>query len=319
MIKGGNMSKSNMMFMNVITPLHNGSGEGLGIVDNPIMRERTTQFPIIQASSIKGVLRDAYGDDNDGYSLFGSPSKSGEENMHAGAISFGEGQILAFPVRSLKGCFVWLTSPLVLWRFYQKIDIIKMSNLFPSLIDLIGMVRSNQQKAMICPCGRKEIVFNNNKLLLEEFPINYDDSLELEKFAKEVGSDVYQSGIDDFLKNEFENKLVLVNDDTFRYFVTNATEIVPNISIDEKGTTEKGSLRYTEYLPSETIMYSILTFDKSRRIDSHLDANGVKKKFEDIFSSKILQIGGNETIGKGIVKLAFIKEEDSNDKQKSGS
>ena len=156
------------------------------------------------------------------------------------------------------------------------------------------------------------------KLLLEEFPIAYVDSKELEEFAEEIGGNVYESKID-FLKKEFEKKLVVLDDDTFRYFVTNATEIIPNIMIGDKGTTKKGSLRYTEYLPSETIMYSILTFERSRRNNRRLDAKGVKKLFADNLPRNIIQIGGDETTGKGIVKLALTKGANSNDEQKSGS
>lgn len=321
MIEGDNMREYDIMFMDVITPLHNGSGEGVGLVDNPILRERTTQFPIIQASSIKGVLRDAYGKEYDSdvvFSLFGPPPNSGAD--HAGAISFGEGQILAFPVRSLKGCFVWVTSPLVLWRFYQKIGITGKDtgkeDLFIELKKLIDKIISGMDNAMICPSGRGTLLLNgenkDEKLLLEEFPIGCDDSKELEEFAKEVSKKIYGSGNDNFLKNEFEKKLVLLNDDTFRYFVTNATEVVPNIQIGEKGTTVKGSLRYTEYLPSETIMYSTLIFEKSRRDEK--DAKGVKKLFADKLPKKTIQIGGDETTGKGIVKLALVEGVESNDR-----
>ena len=310
------MGQYDIMFMDVITPLHNGSGEGLGLVDNPILRERTTQFPIIQASSIKGVLRDAYGKEYNSdvvFSLFGPPPGKGEE--HAGAISFGEGQILAFPVRSLKGCFVWVTSPLVLWRFYQKIGIIGKENLFPELKNLIDEIISGMDKAMICPSGRGTLLLNDEnkdeKLLLEEFPIGCDDSKELGEFAKKISKKIYGIGNGNFLKNEFEKKLVLLNDDTFRYFVTNSTEVVPNMRIGENGTTVKGSLRYTEYLPSETIMYSTLIFEKSRRDEK--DAKGVKKLFVDKLPEKTIQIGGDETTGKGIVKLVLVGGVESND------
>lgn len=307
------MKEYDVMFVDVITPLHNGSGEGLGIVDNPIMRERTTQFPIIQASSIKGVLRDAYEEkkSSDVVALFGPPPGQGEE--HAGAVSFGDGQILAFPVRSLKGCFVWVTSPLVLWRFYQKINLIGMGNIFPELKNLIDKLHSGLSKAMICPSGKDEILLKRDqsdpgKLLLEEFPIDCDDIKELEKFANEIGIKIYEKGIDDFLKNEFKKKLVVLHDDAFRYFVTNATEVIPNIRIGETGTTEDGSLRYTEFLPSETILYSILTFEKARTSDNKSDAKHIKANFYKTKLSSI-QIGGDETTGKGIVKIVFAEEE----------
>ena len=46
-----------LLFIYVDTPLHAGSGRGLGAIDLPIQRERTTQYPMIQASSLKGKLR----------------------------------------------------------------------------------------------------------------------------------------------------------------------------------------------------------------------------------------------------------------------
>jgi len=46
-----------MLYLYVETPLHTGSGRGLGTVDLPIQRERVTGYPMVQASSIKGCLR----------------------------------------------------------------------------------------------------------------------------------------------------------------------------------------------------------------------------------------------------------------------
>jgi CRISPR-associated protein Cmr4 len=39
-------------FMVVETPLHAGSGMGVGIVDMPIQRERHTSFPKLEASGL---------------------------------------------------------------------------------------------------------------------------------------------------------------------------------------------------------------------------------------------------------------------------
>jgi len=313
------MKEYDMMFMNIITPLHNGSGEGVGIVDNSIMRERTTQFPVIQSTSIKGVLRDEYKSSSDVIPMFGP--EGNRASVHAGAISFGDGNIFAFPVRSVKGCFVWVTSPLVLWRLYQKISIVgeSMSILLQSLKDLIENIHSPAATAKICPLGADEILFEvaaaDKKLLLEEFPISCEGSAVLEVFAKKMGDVIFRDENECFFKN-FIKKLVVLDDDAFRYFVTNATEIIPNIEIGENGTTVDGTLRYTEYLPSETIMYSTLTFDKAKNRDRHLvDPNKVKEKFVEFFQNNIqnIQIGGNETTGKGIVKLTLAGGNNSND------
>ncbi len=47
-------------FIYVITPLHAGTGQELGIVDLPIQRERHTGFPKIEASGLKGSIREVF-------------------------------------------------------------------------------------------------------------------------------------------------------------------------------------------------------------------------------------------------------------------
>ena len=114
------------------TPLHIGAGSSVGAIDQPVQRERHTGFPIIPASSLKGTFADAWneellpevrqdgteakvrmtkeGDASDAAWLFGSDS---DAHASAGALQFSEAKVLAFPVRSAKGSFAWVTSPLL--------------------------------------------------------------------------------------------------------------------------------------------------------------------------------------------------------------
>ena len=112
------------------TSLHPGSGTALGTVDLPVQRERHTLWPTIPGSALKGVLRDACRDhvkaEHGGdrakanrenrrlTAAFGPPTESAAE--HAGALSVTDARLLAFPVRSLKGVFAWVTCPAVLER-----------------------------------------------------------------------------------------------------------------------------------------------------------------------------------------------------------
>jgi CRISPR-associated protein Cmr4 len=112
-----------LLYLTAVSPVHNGSGQGLGAIDNPIMRQRDTNLPIIQGSSIKGVLRTEWEPDSTRKSiLFGPEPKtaSDDNSAHAGALCVGDAQLLFFPVRSLRGAFVWATSPLTL-ALYQKL------------------------------------------------------------------------------------------------------------------------------------------------------------------------------------------------------
>ena len=51
------ITDTTMLYLYVETPLHAGVGSGLSSIDLPIQRERTTQYPMIQGSGIKGKLR----------------------------------------------------------------------------------------------------------------------------------------------------------------------------------------------------------------------------------------------------------------------
>jgi CRISPR-associated protein Cmr4 len=145
---------ASMVFVYVETPLHAGSGRGLGAVDLPIQRERVTNYPMVQASGIKGSLRAACqgkiaqtynGDlkqaDEDQKLLlmiFGtaesdnSPQaeEAGDDKTeqspasYAGALSVGDARLLLFPVRSLAGVFAWTTSQSVLRRLERDLQMI---------------------------------------------------------------------------------------------------------------------------------------------------------------------------------------------------
>ena len=54
--------KSKILYLFTRTPLHVGAGASVGAIDQPIIRERRTGFPIIPASSLKGTFADVWND-----------------------------------------------------------------------------------------------------------------------------------------------------------------------------------------------------------------------------------------------------------------
>ena len=48
---------ASILSLYAISPCHVGSGSSVGVVDLPIQRERHTNWPVIQASGMKGALR----------------------------------------------------------------------------------------------------------------------------------------------------------------------------------------------------------------------------------------------------------------------
>src|SRR5699024_9491155 len=101
-------------FLYAITPVHMGAGSATGVIDNPIQREKHTDHPSFAGSGIKGAVRHAFPVLNDAAKdkrniIFGP--ETGSQELHAGAVSFGDAQLVAFPIRSLREGYVYATCP----------------------------------------------------------------------------------------------------------------------------------------------------------------------------------------------------------------
>ena len=54
--------KQRLLYLFTRTPLHVGAGASVGAIDQPIIRERHTGFPVIPATSLKGTFADDFRD-----------------------------------------------------------------------------------------------------------------------------------------------------------------------------------------------------------------------------------------------------------------
>lgn len=316
------------LFLIVETSLHAGSGSDLGIVDLPIQREKHTDYPKIEASGIKGAIREVFStqpnlkalelgwnissiDDanyKEAVNLAFGPDTTNQSNLHGGALGFTDARLLLFPVKSVSGVFGWITCPAVLERFKQDLSICQ-----PSVTFDFPPPTENQ-----VPIG-SDLIVNDNKIVLEEYTFEVQETEDCKNLAKWItenclpSDDVYTYWREKILKS-----LVMLNNDDFRDFVTLSTEVIARIKIDqETGTVKKGALWYEEYLPSDSILYTLaLTTpifqekdnDKGvfRLTDQEQTVNRdesekVMEFLEDGLPT-IIQLGGNATIGKGIVR-----------------
>ncbi|MCZ7627150.1 MAG: type III-B CRISPR module RAMP protein Cmr4 [Candidatus Methylomirabilis sp.] len=107
------------MFIYAVSPLHMGAGTALGLIDNPIQREVHTDWPSMAGSGIRGAIRHALNGE-EGWkngkltAIFGP--EAGANDLHAGAVSFTDAQIVCLPVRSLRCAYVYATCPAALAR-----------------------------------------------------------------------------------------------------------------------------------------------------------------------------------------------------------
>jgi len=87
------------------TNLHVGSGDAnFGVVDNLVQRDPITHFPIINASSLKGALRQHFsGNGKMVEYIFGADPTRNNSDAKAGAYRFFPADLLAYPIRKMDG------------------------------------------------------------------------------------------------------------------------------------------------------------------------------------------------------------------------
>ncbi|MCI0624642.1 MAG: type III-B CRISPR module RAMP protein Cmr4 [Acidobacteria bacterium] len=325
--KKTNEQRSKLLFLHAQTSLHPGSGTALGTVDLPIQRERHTQWPVIAGSTLKGILRDACReraqhqyepehieengkrrvkrtrrevaneDDPMLVATFG-PGKVDQTTGHAGALSLTDAHILAFPVRSLKGVFAWVTCPAVLERLHRDLKLGETD------ADGFTPPSAPAKDKALCQQGNPLLV-DGNKLVLEEF------EFERTGDAGAVTEWIAKHAVDDsFTCDRLKAHLVVLDDDDFTHFVRHATEVVARVGLDyERKTVKTGALFYEEFLPPETIFYSVVLTSASRREGDEKTAQDILEYLRDNIPP-VLQIGGDETIGKGLCAVRLVGGKD---------
>lgn len=319
------------LYLYVETPLHAGVGSGLSSIDLPIQRERSTQYPMIQGSSIKGKLRavaqdmaerkQAPFDQENGKALVAIMFGPENGSDHAGALIAGDARILLFPVRSLNGVFAYTTSSDVLNRFMRDMNRGNASLKWKLPEDELPEHTAHVTKE------QKSRVVVSDRLVLEEFSFDAKPELVVDEIATWLANNVLPK-TDEYAywREKLKDSLVILPEVDFRDFVVNATEITTRISIDREKKTAAGKALWTEeHLPTDTLLYVPIYATDARKTK---EVNN--KKVPEMLAAEILdkatqlensqhgylQLGGDETVGHGIVRMrwgANKQEENSND------
>lgn len=283
------------LFLICETPLHAGAGGGVG-TELPIQREGHTRFPKIEASSLKGALREAFEGkksktDPELIAAFGHP----DEN--AGALGLTDARILLFPVKSLRGVFAWTTCPRVLTRLVADLNI--CINAMPAdssdAKELAGFSAQLTAAAKSeNTVASTELLAMNGKVFLDEFLLAVDATNPAKKVAEFLDTLL---GLDDL-----QRRFIIVSNETFDDFVTRCTEVHTRIKIDDDGIVADGQLFTEEHLPAESVLYSLLLASPEFSDSANRRTAGQILGFFKNTLPRIVQIGGNATLGKGIVR-----------------
>lgn len=302
--------ESHLLTIYTRTPLHVGSGASVDVIDLPVARERVTGFPIIPGSGLKGVLlqrgRELWGAGSadpqelptSAKVLFGSEDKPSETEpstkagpakntiAYAGCLQIMEAKVIAFPVRSLAGCFAWVTCPTALRRFQRDTG---SAFEFPS--------PSKDQVA-----AGADLVINGSAVLEEYCLATITDTIDANSALVKILVGICP---DPLWKAHLPGRLAVLHDENFQHYTTTCTEVVQRIKLNPATRNVDGGALFTqENVPCETLFYSVITVLKPRRPNTSEDPAVLLNHLLPYNHSTLLQIGGDETTGHGICELS---------------
>ncbi len=284
---------SRIFHLQNLSALHVGTGQGVGVVDLPIARAKATNLPIVAGSAIKGVLRDELEQqklikNKDINTLFGPPSD--DENTHAGAIAFGDANLLLLPIRSFAGTVAYATCPYILRQYKRDIGI---DLTIPSNEEIAGVVENSLL-----------FVGNTDKIALEDLDINANHNDNITAWAKAITEQLYPKTVKNHQewREQVTQRFVVLPDNLFSFLADTATEIRTRIRIDrETRVVKQGALWTEENLPADSVLWGVIGVSMSRNKKDQRSASELAKLLPP--KEINLQIGGKHTVGRGLCRL----------------
>lgn len=267
-----------LLFIHALTSIHPGTGQGVGTIDLPIARERATNLPIIPGSTLKGCLKARFEDGERKDEAFGKSDAQGK-------LRFSDARLLLLPVRCAGSTFVWATCPYVLRRFQRDCDLLAAA-VPPREIPAPG----DEVADMIDKSAAIALEEGKPRLVLEDLDFKIREALAKE-WAEWIADLLFPD--DEPWRKEFLKRFAILSDGNFDYLCEFATEVNAHIAIGKSGTAEAQALWYEETLPAETVLVALV------------EEMGAVQASEIVPHPRVLRLGGNETTGQGLARLAL--------------
>lgn len=302
-------------------PTHFGRGRETGLVDLPIQRSATTDLPIGQSSSIRGVLRsflELSGEESLARDIFGSePTKTPTK---VGYIDLSDAKLLVMPIRSIAGLFCWLTCSTCLSELNRALKRLQeVTGKSPSNFGLpeglhkdleVVVSETVPQDGALMPKESENVIDGKLVLLDGEMELKAEVREKVSSLAKSLSSLIAPS--EDYLKNIFKRRFAVVKDDIFKLATKRGLEVATRISIEyDTKTVRRGGLWSEEYLPAFSFLFSEVYFHT--RVPTEKSEGKIEDflNFMERINGKRIFIGGKEGIGKGLVYLKAYYEKGS--------
>jgi CRISPR-associated protein Cmr4 len=316
------MGEAALLFCYAESAVHAGGPDSVGVIDLPIQRETTTGLPTMWGQSAKGALRDhaRHGPEpwQDVEAVFGSPPPgspgAGSDPPRPGWLAVGDLRLVAFPVPTLIRTFAWVTSPLLLARLTRQAQLAGIGGLPPVPSGTAGQVAPASagwgQAGARLAVGEHDLEIADAQepvttwadwLAANALPAPPEAAAQQEE---EQGARAPQKEPDpfEFFRGKLRADLLLVSDDDLAELTREHAELLPRVQLEADAKTVAHGPWYTEYLPAETLLCSMLrdclppaAGSGSPRLDS----------LRDRLDGELLVAGGDETLGKGLLWLRW--------------
>lgn len=258
----------------LITNLQVGNGEAnFGVIDNLIQRDAATGFPCVNASSLKGALREhcnKYMNPRSVEALFGSGPNSSSQS--AGILKFLDACLVSMPIRCGKKPYIMGTCPSLINDYLDRLEL----------------------------CGIVEPKAGNIREVLghvKEKPVCLDEEISscyledvgcAEKIDIKIGDET-RCALVELLGDDF----VIFPDESFSKLCDD--EHLPVIARNCLQESRK-NLWYEQVLPRFSRLSFVTVFDSGN--------DELKRLFFCVLEDcGLVQIGANATVGYGFCKL----------------
>ena len=251
------------IYLYLLSPLHTGGTTQEGNLLG-IARESHTNLPYIPSSTVRGKVRSLATDKDQKYQLFGTDLQDGQ--LEQGNIWIGDASILWLPVPSLSHSVVWVSCPLLLQR-WQRLQGGKL----PIPVEY--------------SCN-----FNNGSAVYLKDAIINSAQLQPWRNSEEfVPKSSVTTSINQLLVLPNKHCATLIQMSLWRQV---------KIKLDDHKSVD-GGFRYEEAIPPDTLMYLPWGITSQANEESEQSYQDFKTLLAD---KKILQIGGQESLGRGFVQ-----------------
>lgn len=282
------MSESKLLKIRALTNMHVGNGDtNFGVIDNMVQRDVVTRLPNINASSLKGALRDYISiryknEPLKVQNIFG-PESTDTKNKEMGDYKFFDARLLAIPVRSMQAPYYLATCPMILEELLEYNRIFNEDN---KEIGLIVNSLLNQYKG-------KDIALVDTE----------EPKIDIEDFRIEVKKEIYNQQKEN-IKNLLGNKdeIVILSNQKFQEL---ASKNLPVIARNKLINRKSDNVWYEEIVPRESIFYTAIWHQPNGNKESVV----LDEVIGLLVNARTIQIGANATIGYGYTEFTVLGDE----------